>query len=137
LSPPTPHTLRHSNAVRQDCIPKTTLRPHRHTASGDQGRKNIQSGGSLSMSKLKLGIPKGSLEANTIDLFKRAGWRITYDDRSYFPDINDEDIACLTGRKATTIRSDSHRACKELSYYFKRVVGKLNDVDIHPVKAPL
>ncbi len=46
------------------------------------------------MKKLKLGIPKGSLEANTIDLFKRAGWRITYDNRSYFPDIDDEDISC-------------------------------------------
>jgi ATP phosphoribosyltransferase len=46
------------------------------------------------MKKLKLGIPKGSLEANTIDLFKRAGWRITYDSRSYFPDIDDEDISC-------------------------------------------
>ena len=50
------------------------------------------------MSKLKLGIPKGSLEANTIDLFKRAGWRITYDDRSYFPDINDDDISCTLVR---------------------------------------
>jgi ATP phosphoribosyltransferase len=50
------------------------------------------------MSKLKLGIPKGSLEANTIDLFKRAGWRITYDDRSYFPDINDDDISCVLVR---------------------------------------
>lgn len=46
------------------------------------------------MKKLKLGIPKGSLENNTIDLFKRAGWRITYDSRSYFPDIDDEDISC-------------------------------------------
>ena len=46
------------------------------------------------MKKLKLGIPKGSLETNTIDLFKRAGWRITYDSRSYFPDIDDEDISC-------------------------------------------
>ena len=46
------------------------------------------------MKKLKLGIPKGSLEANTIDLFKRAGWRITYDSRSYFPDIDDVDISC-------------------------------------------
>ncbi len=44
--------------------------------------------------KLKLGIPKGSLEANTIDLFKRAGWRITYDSRSYFPDIDDDEISC-------------------------------------------
>ena len=46
------------------------------------------------MRKLKLGIPKGSLENNTIDLFNRAGWRITYDSRSYFPDIDDEDISC-------------------------------------------
>jgi ATP phosphoribosyltransferase len=46
------------------------------------------------MRKLKLGIPKGSLEENTVELFKRAGWRITYDSRSYFPDIDDEEIAC-------------------------------------------
>jgi ATP phosphoribosyltransferase len=46
------------------------------------------------MNKLKLGIPKGSLEVNTIELFKRAGWRITYDSRSYFPDIDDDEIAC-------------------------------------------
>lgn len=46
------------------------------------------------MNKLKLGIPKGSLEDNTVELFKRAGWRITYDSRSYFPDIDDEEIAC-------------------------------------------
>ena len=48
--------------------------------------------------KLKLGIPKGSLEANTIELFKRAGWRITYDSRSYFPDIDDEEISCTLVR---------------------------------------
>jgi len=46
------------------------------------------------MRKLKLGIPKGSLESNTIELFKKAGWSITHDSRSYFPDINDEDISC-------------------------------------------
>jgi ATP phosphoribosyltransferase len=46
------------------------------------------------MNKLKLGIPKGSLEVNTVELFKRAGWRITYDSRSYFPDIDDDEIAC-------------------------------------------
>ncbi len=50
------------------------------------------------MSTLKLGIPKGSLEANTVDLFKRAGWRITYDSRSYFPDIDDEEISCTLVR---------------------------------------
>jgi len=48
--------------------------------------------------KLKLGLPKGSLEANTVDLFKRAGWRITYDSRSYFPDIDDEEISCTLVR---------------------------------------
>jgi ATP phosphoribosyltransferase len=50
------------------------------------------------MNKLKLGIPKGSLEANTVDLFKKAGWRITYDSRSYFPDIDDEEISCTLVR---------------------------------------
>lgn len=50
------------------------------------------------MNKLKLGIPKGSLEANTVDLFKRAGWRITYDNRSYFPDIDDAEISCTLVR---------------------------------------
>ncbi len=46
------------------------------------------------MTKLKLGIPKGSLENATVDLFKRAGWRITYDSRNYFPDIDDDEISC-------------------------------------------
>jgi ATP phosphoribosyltransferase len=50
------------------------------------------------MKILKLGIPKGSLEENTIDLFKKAGWRITYDSRSYFPDINDPEIVCTLVR---------------------------------------
>ncbi|HOO89642.1 MAG TPA: ATP phosphoribosyltransferase [Syntrophales bacterium] len=50
------------------------------------------------MKKLKLGIPKGSLESKTIELFKRAGWSITYDARSYFPDIDDEDISCALVR---------------------------------------
>lgn len=50
------------------------------------------------MNKLKLGIPKGSLESNTVDLFKRAGWHITYDSRSYFPDIDDEELSCTLVR---------------------------------------
>ncbi len=50
------------------------------------------------MTKLKLGIPKGSLEAKTVDLFKMAGWRISYDERSYFPDIDDEEISCTLVR---------------------------------------
>jgi ATP phosphoribosyltransferase len=50
------------------------------------------------MSVLKLGIPKGSLENNTVDLFKKAGWRISYDSRSYFPDFDDPEISCTLVR---------------------------------------
>ncbi|MCX5833531.1 MAG: ATP phosphoribosyltransferase [Deltaproteobacteria bacterium] len=50
------------------------------------------------MKQLRLGIPKGSLEAYTVDLFKKAGWRITYDDRSYFPDVDDEELSCTLVR---------------------------------------
>ena len=45
--------------------------------------------------KLKLGIPKGSLEAATIDLFRRAGFNITTSSRSYFPAIDDPEIECM------------------------------------------
>lgn len=47
------------------------------------------------MNVLRLGIPKGSLEANTVELFKRAGWKISYDARSYFPGIDDDEINCF------------------------------------------
>lgn len=47
---------------------------------------------------LKLGIPKGSLQAATINLFKRSGWRINVNGRSYFPEINDESIECAICR---------------------------------------
>ena len=45
--------------------------------------------------KLKLGIPKGSLENATIDLFRRAGFNISTSSRSYFPAIDDPDIECM------------------------------------------
>ncbi len=45
--------------------------------------------------KLKLGIPKGSLEAATIDLFRRAGFNVTVSSRSYFPAIDDPEIECM------------------------------------------
>ncbi len=44
---------------------------------------------------LKLGIPKGSLEIATIDLFRRAGFVITTSSRSYFPAIDDSEIECM------------------------------------------
>src|SRR5216683_595769 len=45
--------------------------------------------------KLKLGIPKGSLEVATVDLFRRAGYVITTSSRSYFPAIDDPEIECM------------------------------------------
>ncbi len=49
----------------------------------------------MTMAKLKLGIPKGSLESATIDLFRRAGFNITATSRSYFPAIDDPEIECM------------------------------------------
>ncbi|MGH9398594.1 MAG: ATP phosphoribosyltransferase [Terriglobia bacterium] len=45
--------------------------------------------------KLKLGIPKGSLQEASIQLFKRAGYDITVNPRSYFPHIDDDEIECM------------------------------------------
>jgi len=45
--------------------------------------------------KLKLGIPKGSLENATIDLFRRAGFNIVTSSRSYYPGIDDPEIECM------------------------------------------
>jgi len=47
---------------------------------------------------LKLGIPAGSLNEPTIELFERAGYRITSSSRSYFPEIDDDEIECLMVR---------------------------------------
>ncbi len=44
------------------------------------------------MSLLKLGIPKGSLEDATVDLFLRAGWRIRRSSRNYFPTVDDPEL---------------------------------------------
>ena len=50
------------------------------------------------MTRLKLGIPKGSLQDATIDLFSRAGWKIGVSSRSYVPTIDDTEIECLLVR---------------------------------------
>ncbi len=47
---------------------------------------------------LKLGIPKGSLQNATIALFKRSGWQINVNGRSYFPEIDDPTIECAICR---------------------------------------
>lgn len=50
------------------------------------------------MSLLKLGIPKGSLENATIELFRRSGWKISVSSRSYFPMVDDDEIRCTLAR---------------------------------------
>lgn len=50
------------------------------------------------MRRLKIGIPKGSLENKTIELFRKSGWKIGIDGRSYFPSIDDEEIQCTLVR---------------------------------------
>jgi len=47
------------------------------------------------MSLLKLGLPKGSLQEASLQLFRRAGYEISVSSRSYFPSIDDEEIECM------------------------------------------
>jgi ATP phosphoribosyltransferase len=49
----------------------------------------------MSGNVLKLGIPKGSLEEATVNLFAKAGYQIKISSRSYFPSIDDEEIECM------------------------------------------
>ncbi|HLQ52333.1 MAG TPA: ATP phosphoribosyltransferase [Terriglobales bacterium] len=43
---------------------------------------------------LKFGIPKGSLEAQTLELMRKSGWRISVGDRSYIPRVDDSSLSC-------------------------------------------
>lgn len=46
------------------------------------------------MNELKLGVPKGSLEKATIELFEKSGWRIKLSSRNYFPEVDDPELTC-------------------------------------------
>jgi ATP phosphoribosyltransferase len=48
--------------------------------------------------QIVLGIPKGSLQESTINLFRQSGWRISLTSRNYFPEINDPEISCAICR---------------------------------------
>jgi len=50
------------------------------------------------VAKLKIGIPKGSLEKATIELFRKSGWNIVTSSRSYFPRIDDDELSCALVR---------------------------------------
>src|ERR1700760_362489 len=72
------------------------------------GCNQLRSGGALMANKLRLGIPKGSLQDATIALFKRAGWNIYADGRSYFPSIDDHEIECMLIRAQEMARYVDH-----------------------------
>jgi ATP phosphoribosyltransferase len=46
------------------------------------------------MNVLKIGVPKGSLEKATIELFEKSGWRIKLSSRNYFPEVDDPELSC-------------------------------------------
>ena len=52
----------------------------------------------MSDNVLKLGIPAGSLQEAAGELFRQAGYRITFSSRSYYPSIDDPEIECLLVR---------------------------------------
>ncbi|MEE8637690.1 MAG: ATP phosphoribosyltransferase [Candidatus Margulisiibacteriota bacterium] len=48
--------------------------------------------------KLRVGLPKGSLQESTFELFKKAGWVIKTTERSYYPDVNDPELEVMLMR---------------------------------------
>lgn len=113
------------------------------------------------MKKLKLGIPKGSMEESTIKWFRKAGYNITISERSYYPRIDDEDIeimlvrpqdmaypyvqkgvldAGLTGedwireRNADVVEVEELVYSKQLARPARWVLAVKNDSDIRSVK---
>jgi ATP phosphoribosyltransferase len=64
----------------------------------------------MSQRKLRLGIPKGSLQDATIALFAQAGWSIYANGRSYFPSIDDPEIECMLVRAQEMARYVEHGA---------------------------
>jgi ATP phosphoribosyltransferase len=60
------------------------------------------------MPALKLGVPKGSLQDSTVELFARAGWRISVNSRSYYPAIDDPEIECMLVRAQEMARYVEH-----------------------------
>ena len=58
--------------------------------------------------KLKLGIPKGSLQESTLKIFKQAGYDIGVTSRNYYPSINDDEIECMLIRAQEVARYVEH-----------------------------
>src|SRR5678810_180777 len=108
------------------------------------------------MAKVRLGLPKGSLQDATIELFKRAGYAIQADPRSYFPSVDDEELECvliraqemaryvedgvldagLTGRD-WVLENDAHVETVADLIYAKQSFGKVRWVLAVPESSPV
>ena len=105
--------------------------------------------------RLKLGLPKGSLQEASVQLFRRAGFEITINPRSYFPHIDDAEIECMLIRAQEMARYvedgvldagltgkdwilETQAAVVEVAdlVYAKQTMGKVRWVLAVPEKAP-
>lgn len=81
--------------------------------------------------ELKLGLPKGSLQSATIELFRKSGWKISGIDRSYFPSVDDKSLRC------SIVRAQEMSRYVESGTLDAGVTGKdwiqENDSDVHMV----
>ncbi|HZT79083.1 MAG TPA: ATP phosphoribosyltransferase, partial [Gemmataceae bacterium] len=82
---------------------------------------------------LKLGLPAGSLQEATADLFRKAGYKITYASRSYYPAIDDPEIHCTLIRAQEMARyvEDGSLDCGLTGYDW--VVENGNDEQVHEI----
>ena len=85
----------------------------------------------MSENRLKLGIPAGSLQEATAELFRKAGYNITFASRSYYPSIDDPEIECLL------IRAQEMARYVENGILDAGITGhdwvKETDADVHEV----
>ncbi|HEX7476925.1 MAG TPA: ATP phosphoribosyltransferase [Polyangiales bacterium] len=84
------------------------------------------------MSTLRLGLPKGSLQDSTVELFAKAGWSVSISSRSYFPSIDDDEIECMLLRPQEMARYVEHglidAAITGLDWILKRDVLKVAEL---------
>ncbi len=108
------------------------------------------------MNRLKLGLPKGSLQEASLQLFRRAGFEISVNPRSYFPAIDDDEIECMLIRAQEMARYvedgildagltgldwilENEAAVVEVAdlVYAKQTFGKVRWVLAAPEKSPI
>ena len=85
----------------------------------------------MSEKRLKLGIPAGSLQDATAQLFRKAGYNITFASRSYYPSIDDPEIERLLIRAQEIARYVEYRILHAGITGHRRVKG--TDADVHEV----